>query len=532
MARMTGGQALVGSLVRHGVRVVFGVPGVQLYHATDALHGEPNVKFIATRHEQGAAYMAYGYSRAGGGIGTAMVVPGPGLLNATAAIGTAYSASCPILVVSGQIPKDLIGVNRGELHEVDDQLDCVRPITKWASRVVDPGEIPSAVQEAFLQLSTGRPRPVEIEMPMDTLAETTDLELLEPGIYERAAASQDSVIAGAKALAGSKRVVIWAGGGAISSGASAALERVAEYLQAPVVATHEGRGSISDRSYLSLGAPNFRPDPLDDYVARCDVVLAVGTRLARTAFADGQKIVQIDEDADEIGRNYSNTMGVQGDARRTLEELHGALASLGPARPSRRREFEAIRAARDDPSAQVEPQGSFVRAIRAAIPDNGILVADETQVGYYCRIFYPVYEPNTFITSSYFGNLGYAFPTALGVKVAHPDRAVVSISGDGGFLFNSQELATAAMYRINLVAVVFNDNAYGNVMRAQKQKFDGRIVGSKLQNPDFVKLAEAYGVRSVRAHGPEELSAAMKEALHVDAPSLIEVPVGMMPDPV
>ena len=532
MARMTGGEALAESLVRHGVEVVFGVPGYQLYHATDPFHGDSRIRFITTRHEQAAAYMAYGYSRTGGGMGTAMVVPGPGLLNATAAIGTAYSASTSMLVVSGQIPRDMQGFNRGELHEVDDQLDCVRPITKWAARIDDPQAIPDGVQEAFRHLNTGRPRPVEIEMPLDTLAETVEIDLPEPEAYARLAPDRDSVARAARAVDAAERPVIWAGSGVFSSRASKELERLAEYLQAPVVASYEGRGSISDHSYLSLGALNLRRDGLDDFLDRCDLVLAVGTRLARPIF-ERQQVVQIDVDPEEIGRNHPDTtIGVHGDAALGLDALREALEAMGPARPSRREELEAVRAERADPATQIEPQGSFVRAIRAAMPDDGILVPDETQVGYYSRCFFPVYEPGTFVTSSYFGNLGYGFPTALGAKVAWPDRVVVSISGDGGFMFNVQELATAAMHRINLVAIVFNDNAYGNVMRSQIAQFDGRAVGSKLENPDFVKLGQAFGVRSVRVHEPEELTAAIVEAGGVDAPSLIEVPVGMMPDPV
>ena len=254
MARMTGGEALAESLVRHGVEVVFGVPGYQLDHATDPFHGDSRIRYITTRHEQGAAYMAYGYSRTGGGMGTAMVVPGPGLLNATAAIGTAYSASTSMLVVSGQIPRDMQGFNRGELHEVDDQLDCVRPITKWAARIDYPQAIPDAVQDAFRHLNTGRPRPVEIEVPLDTLAETVEVELPEPEAYRRMAPDRDSVARAARAVDAAERPVIWAGSGVFSSRASKQLERLAEYLQAPVVASYEGRGSISDRCYLSLGA--------------------------------------------------------------------------------------------------------------------------------------------------------------------------------------------------------------------------------------------------------------------------------------
>ena len=204
MPRMTGGQALAKSLHREGVRVIFGLPGVQLYHALDPLYDEPDIRWITTRHEQATAYMADGFSRAGGGIGTAMVVPGPGLLNATAGIGTAYAASSPILVVSGQVQRELIGVNRGILHEVHEQLDTVRPITKWAHRVLDPAEIPQAVHEAFYQLKTGRPRPVEIEIPPETLAEEADIELREPGDYRRGAASDESVQNAARLLVGGR----------------------------------------------------------------------------------------------------------------------------------------------------------------------------------------------------------------------------------------------------------------------------------------------------------------------------------------
>ena len=530
MPRMTGGQALVKSLHREGVRVIFGLPGVQLYHALDPLYDEPSIRFITTRHEQATAYMADGFSRAGGGIGTAMVVPGPGLLNATAGIGTAYASSSPILVVSGQVQRELIGVNRGVLHEVHEQLDTVRPITKWAHRVLDPAEVPQAVHEAFYQLKTGRPRPVEIEIPPETLAEEADVELREPGDYRRGAASDESVQNAARLLVGAERPLIWAGGGAISSGASEILTRLAEHLQAPFVTTGEGKGAISDRHYLSLGVPRAAGDPLATEMEKHDLVLAVGTRLAVPSLLNGP-VVQVDIDAEEIGRNYENTVGVVGDARLTLEALYKAVSTAAPPRPSRQSEIEAIKARIAAESRRIEPQDSFNSAIRAAIPDDGILVAGMTQLGYYSRPYYPVYEPGTYLNSSYFGNLGFAFPVALGAKVAQPDKVVVAVSGDGGFLYNSQELSTAVKYGINVVTVVFNDNAYGNVLRDQKNRFSGRTVGAELHNPDFVKLAEAYGARGVRVGGADELERAMLDSFAAQAPTLIEVPVGMMPSP-
>jgi len=532
MPKMTGGQALAKSLYREGVRVIFGLPGVQLYHLLDGLYDETGIRFITTRHEQATTYMADGYARAGGGIGTALVVPGPGLQNASAGMGTAYAASSPILVVSGQIERDLIGVDRGMLHEVNDQMDTIRPVTKWAARILKPEDVPATVHEAFHQLKTGRPRPVEIEIPPETLAEEADIELLEPANPIRPAASAEQIQAGAEILGNAKKLIILAGGGVISSQASEALQMLAEYLQAPVITTAEGKGALSDRHALCLGALRLRQDPLADYMAQTDVVLAVGTRLASPQILSGQTVVQIDVDAAEIGRNYTNTVGLVGDAKRTLEALYTTLTATGSARPSRKDEVEALkRERRENPHANLEPLAGFLKAIRNAVPDDGVVISGMTQVGYYSRPYYPVYQPRTFLTSSYFGNLGYAYPTALGAKVARPDAAVVAISGDGGFMFNSQELATAVAHKINAVVIVFNDNAFGNVMRDQRDRFQGRIYGPELHNPDFMKLAEAYGARGVRAPNAAELEAKLKEALAIDAPTLLEVPVGPMPYP-
>ena len=531
MSEMTGGQALVRSLYREGVRVIFGLPGVQLYHAMDALYDEPGIRFITTRHEQATAYMADGYARASGGVGTALVVPGPGLLNAGAGLSTAYAASSPVMMVSGQIERDLIGVNRGMLHEIDDQLDAVRPLTKWACRVLDPAEVPEAVHEAFHHLKNGRPRPVEIEIPPETLAEVSDIELLEPEAPRPTRPDPEKIAAAAKMLANAANPLLWVGGGAISSEASEPLRKLAEHLQAPVITTAEGKGAISDRHPLSLGSLWLRNDTVAHPSSGHDLVLAVGTRLAFPAWLGGQQVVQIDIDPEELGRNYENTYGVHGDARLSLEALHAAVAAETPARADRSAEVAAERASRAEAKITVEPQESFLEAVRAALPDDGILIAGMTQLGYYSRAYFPVYEPRTFITSSYSGNLGYAYPTALGAKVAQPDRAVVALSGDGGFLFNSQELSTAVAHGINAVVVVFNDNAYGNVMRDQVNRFNGRVIGAELHNPDFVKLAEAYGANGVRAHTPEELESSIRKCLTYDVPSLIEVPVGPMPTP-
>ena len=534
MTKMSGGEALAKSLYREGVRVIFGLPGVQLYHLIDGLSKEPGIRFITTRHEQATTYMADGYARASGGVGTALVVPGPGLQNASAGIGTAYSASSPVLVVAGQIERDLIGVERGMLHEIKGQIDTIKPITKHQQLILDPTEIPEAVHEAFRQLNTGRPRPVEIEIPPETMAEISDIDLLESGQHHRPAASSHDIKKSVDLIIDSKNPLIWGGGGVISSEASMEFTELAEFLQAPVITTGEGRGSISDRNHLSIGSFRFKNDKFfEESIQSYDLIIAVGTRLAYPELLTGQTVLQIDIDPHEIGRNYNNTVGVEGDAKKTLNYILSELKTRMPARKPRKDELIKIKKERYNASTTVEPQQSYVDAIRDAMPDDGILVSGMTQIGYYSRNRYEVYEPRTYITSSYYGNLGYAYPTALGAKVAKPDKSVVAVSGDGGFMFNVQELATAVQHDINVVVVVFNDNAFGNVMRDQINTFDGRDYGAKLTNPDFMKLSDSFGVRGIQISDgdPKKLNTHLKEALQIESPSLIEVPVGPMPNP-
>ena len=530
MARMTGGEALVQSLYREGIRVVFGLPGVQLYGVMAALRDEPRIRFITTRHEQATSYMADGYARAGGDVGTGLVVPGPGLLNSTAGLSTAYSASSPVLMLAGQIPREQIGKNVGLLHEVNDQQDCIAPITKWRRRVLQVAEIPAAVREAFTQLRTGRPRPVELEMPPETMEEDGDADLLPATEAGRAAAPAADIARAVEMLLAAKNPIIYAGGGANLSGAHEALRAVAEHLQAGVASSPEGKGAVSDLSDLSLGAAFWRDSPLRAAIHAADVVLVVGSRLALVTFAPGQRIVQIDVDPEEIGRNHKNTVGLVGDARRTLEALLEKLRAAAAPRPSRKAEREALRAEIAALMTQ-EPQASILRSLRSGCPEDTILVAGMTQIGYYSRPFWPTYAPRTYITSSYSGNLGYEYPVALGAKIARPEKPVVAVIGDGGFLFNAQELATAVQHKINVVAVVFNDDAYGNVARDLDEDWGGNF-GAALHNPDFMKLADAYGVHGIRAKEPTDVGRLVKEAIGLDRPVLIEVPVGRMPRPV
>jgi acetolactate synthase-1/2/3 large subunit len=529
MARMTGGEALAKQLAIEGVKVVFGVPGVQLYGALAGLRDEGKIRFITTRHEQSTSYMADGYARASGTIGVALVVPGPGLYNAAAGLSTAYSASSPVLMICGQVPRAQIGKDIGVLHEINEQLDAIKPVTKWRKRVLQVHEVPGLVHEAFEQLRTGRPRPVEIEMPPETMEEEGDAELLPASKAEREAASANELDRAAETLLAARQPLIYAGGGVGLSDAHDALAAVAEYLQAPIAMSPEGKGAISDHSDLSLGAGFWPKSRLRQFAETCDVVLAVGTRLALAPFPPEMKIVHLDIDVAEIGRNYKNRVGLLGDARKTLEGLLERFKKAGPPRASRKGEREALRAELAEDGRQ-QPQDGITKSLRAGVPEDGIFVGDMTQIGYYARPFWPVYKPRTFFTSSYSGNLGYGYPFALGVKVARPDKPVVAACGDGGFMYNCQELSTAVKDKINVVCVVFNDSAYGNVARDLDEAWGGTW-NANLVNPDFVKFAESFGVTAMRAKEPTDVGRLVKDAIQLDRPVLIDVPVGRMPRP-
>jgi acetolactate synthase I/II/III large subunit len=528
MARMTGGEALVKQLYHEGIRVVFGLPGVQLYGTMAALREEPRIRFIQTRHEQATSYMADGYARAGGGVGTALVVPGPGLLNASAGLSTAYSASSPVFMISGQVPKNQIGKDIGVLHEVNDQLECIRPVTKWRRRVLEVADVPAAVRAAMHQLTTGRPRPVEIEMPPETMEEEGEAVLIDPTRPLRPAAAAGDVSRAVELLVAAQRPVIYAGGGAVYGGASESLTALAEYLQAGVITSAEGKGAISDHSDLSLGATVWPNSPVRNHLLQADLILAVGTRFALAVPKADQQVIHIDIDPDEIGRNHRKSFGLVGDARATLDAIVEGVRKATPPRSSRKAAREALRA--ETAALVQEPQAGILKSLREGTPENAILIAGMTQIGYYSRPCWPTYEARTYLSSSYSGNLGYEYPVALGAKVACPQRPVIAVVGDGGFMYNVQELATAVQQKINVIAVVFNDNAFGNVARDLDDWWGGSY-GAALHNPDFMKLADAFGVHGMRAKEPTQVGALVREAIQLDRPVLIEVPVGRMPTP-
>jgi acetolactate synthase-1/2/3 large subunit len=531
MTRMTGGQALVEMLTRNGIETLFALPGVQndalfvaLYDAGEA------IRVIHPRHEQAAAYMALGYAKATGKPGAFAVVPGPGLLNTTAALSTAWATNAPVLCISGQIPSDLIGRGFGLLHEIPDQLAILKGLTKYAARINHPTEAGKIVNEAFRQLSDGRSRPVAVEMPLDIMALATDVDL-PAGIAAPLAPAPDTdlVDKAADLLAGAKQPLIYVGSGAMAAGAE--ITALAERLQAPVVTYTGGKGIVSDRHWAAqnmLGGQELWKS--------CDVALAVGTRLNQPLTRWGTdaniKIIRVDLDPVEISRVSRPAISLVADAKEACAALLAALETRGGKPASRQEELAAVKArSLAHLRERLGPQCEYLDAIRAELPDNGILVEDLTQVGYVARLGFPVYQPRTYINSGYQGTLGFGYATALGVKVAKPDVPVVSLSGDGGFMYNVQELSTAALHGIDAIALVFADGAYGNVRRMQKNDYGNRLIATELLNPNFPKMADSYGIAGVRALSPDELRRELAAAIKRRGPTLIEVPVGEMPDP-
>ena len=518
----TTGQAMTRSLVAHGIDTVFGIPGAHMYDFNDALYGaRDQVRFIHTRHEQGAGYMAYGYAKSTGRIGAYTVVPGPGVLNSGAALCTAYGANAPVLCITGNIMSHLIGQGRGQLHELPDQLATMRGLTKTAERINHPSEAGPVMAEVVNKMLSGRQGPGAVEAPWDVFGQSGPEVGLPLG--KRAphpAVNSDQIAAAAALIAGASNPMIMVGGGAVDAGAEIAA--LAELLQSPVTSHRSGKGIVADDhpNYLNFVAAY-------EYWKKTDVLIGIGSRLELQFMRwkwlpKDLKIIRIDIDPTEMVR-LKPSVGIVADAKAGTQALIDALA--GARRDDRTREFADLNKDARSRFSEVQPQLAYLDAIREALPRDGFFVEEVSQMGFAARFAFPVYGPRQYVTCGYQDNLGFGFNTALGVKVANPDKAVVSVSGDGGFMFGVQELATAVQHRINVVAIVFNNSAYGNVLRDQKQAYHGRYLGSDLTNPDFVALAESFGIRAFKVTSPVELKATMEKALSLDEPVLIEVPI-------
>jgi acetolactate synthase-1/2/3 large subunit len=528
---MTTAEATVAALIAHGIDTVYALPGVHNDHLFDALFRAGDaIRTIHPRHEQGAAYMALGAALATNRPQAYAVVPGPGLLNSAAALLTAYGMNAPVLGLIGQIAQAAIGRGLGHLHEIRDQAGIIARLVDFSARIREPAQAAPVVAQALRAMASGRPGPAVLECAIDVWGRSAPVApAAPPSPAAGVPVNEDAVREAAKRLGAAARPLIICGGGA--QGASAEVTALARMLQAPVLAYRRGRGVLDGRDPFSVTLPLGR-----DLWGEADVVLAVGTRLfiqfTQWGMDDDLAVIRIDADPEEPERFRKPAVALIGDAAPILRQLLDVLPAHNKKRPSRKAEMAERQAQWRKRMDKLKPQIGYLDAIRAELPEDGILVDEVTQIGFAARLLYPVYQPRTFLSPGYQDNLGWGFATALGAQHARPDVPVLAISGDGGFMFTANELATAVRHRIPLVAIVFNDRAFGNVRRIQTEQYDNRLIACDLANPDFVRFAESFGAASERAKDPAGLRAALKRGLaRRDGPTVIEVPVGPMPSP-
>ena len=522
---MSGGEAMIQAAQMNGIDTVFGIPGAQIYPMYDAM-ARLGVRTITTRHEQGAAYMALGFARASGQPGAFAVVPGPGVLNTTAALCTAMGTCTPVLCLTGQVPSQFLGQGRGHLHELADQQGMLKTIIKDAFHISNAADTSAVINQAFLSMTSGRPGPVAVEMCWDTMAAPTSPTFSEPLPRQHPELDPEALAQVKKALAEARRPLIMCGAGA--QHASESVIALAEAINAPVTAFRSGRGVVPEDHPLGISSLAGRL-LYDD----ADLIIGIGSRLEMIYMrwrdmmtyekrASGSGLIRIDIDPEEFRRFEPDIalLGDSDDACATLVNMSANSRAHG-GDWSERIEQAKLRAR--SLTTKIQPQMAYLDTLREVLPRDGFFVPELSQMGFTSYFGFPVYEPRTYVSEGFQGTLGYGVQTALGVKVASPDRACVCVTGDGGFMFGVQELSTAVAHDIGVVTLIFNNRAYGNVRRDQLNNFDGRLNGADLENPDFVKLAESFGARGYRVDSPAALRTVLEQALAADKPCLIDV---------
>ena len=526
----TGAQVIWEVLCRQGIGVVFGYPGGAILPAYDALPEYPGVKHVLVRHEQGAAHMADGYARASGKPGVALVITGPGVTNVATAIGEAYTDSSPVLVVASAEDQRWGGKMMGHYHDIRDQTEAIRPVTASQAQATAVSEVAPAIGAAFARLASARPRPVYVEIPRDVLEAEAEITFPDPVISERPGPDAAQIAGAVEDIAKAQRVVIIAGGGAATADAGAGIAAIAERLGAPVIVSQMGKGVIPEDHPYSAGNLWSQDNPIDAILRKADVVLVFGTKLGGAETEDGAMrlpatLIRVDIDPEEVERNYRPSRAIVADARRTAAALAEALASAGVNKGGWRPEEIANAREKALETAFGGENAEYVAALRKAIPRDGILVNDTTVMSYAAAKYYPAYAPRTFLVPAGYLTLGFSMPAAIGAKIAQPDKVVVSIVGDGGFQFTMHELATAKQFGIGIPIVIFNDSTYTAVKMDQAMRYDRRYIAVDLENPDFLKLAGAYGIPGVRASSPAELEAAIVDASARTVPTIIDTPI-------
>ena len=530
METMTAAEATVASLIAHGVDTMYALPGIHNDQLFNALFGASDrIRTVHSRHEQGAAYMALGAALATNRPQPYAVVPGPGLLNTSAALLTAYSMNAPVLALIGQIPEDAIGKGIGHLHEIRDQAGIISRLVDFSARIRTPEVASRHVAEAMRALYSGRPGPAALECAIDMWGRKAPMTLQAPLPIPATLIDEDAILAAAKKLGAAKQPMILCGGGA--QDCSAEVTELSAMLQAPVLAYRRGRGVLDGRSPFAVTLPLGH-----ELWRETDAALCVGTHMSiqhlQWGVDDDLAVIRVDADASEPARLRAPAVSLVGDAKPILRRLIDVLGKHNRKRAPRKDDMETRQARWSRTFEKIAPQRRFLEAIRDELPEDGIFVDEVTQMGFAARMVMPFYKPRTFLSPGYQDNLGWGFATALGAADARRDVPVVAISGDGGFLFTANEMATAVRHRIPLTVIVFADSAFGNVRRIQQEDYGNRVIASDLANPDFVKFADSFGAAAERARTPEELRAALRRSIaRRDGPTMIEVPVGPMPSP-
>lgn len=528
----TGAQLLIQRLKAHGVDVIFGIPGIHNLAIYDALVDEPAIRVVTTRDERGAGHMADGYARATGRPGVCLTVPGPGVTNALTAIGEAYADSSPVLLLASQLPTGTAAWDREDFHQLRNTQRVLDAVTQWGVRPGRAEEIGPAVDEGFRRFETGRPRPCYLDLPMDLLSAnvevpaTTDrLEAHRCGVAD---VSVEDVRRSAEELLRAKRPLLLIGGGAWR--ASEPLRLLVATLSIPVMMTSSGKGIVPEDDPLSLGDGWMVHQLGRAALQEADCILAIGMRFGplTTSWWTREikgRIIHVDIDPTEIGKHLPASIGIVGDAKQVVDALLAQLRDLPAAnRPvwldpvaTRERRRAAIRERAPEAVAALE-------GLRRVLPDHTLVFNDINGIACWGAGAFICRQPRTFHYPIGFGCLGFALPAAIGAKLARPEVPVVALSGDGGFLFSGHELATAVQERVAVVAVVFNDHAYGTIKADQNYRYPARSLGGDLRSPDFVKYADAFGATGCRVDSVRKVAQAVAAAIERDGPTVIEAP--------
>jgi acetolactate synthase-1/2/3 large subunit len=517
---MTGGQLLLKSLDAVGIRTVFGMPGTQNLAIYDALHsmGGRFAHYLVS-NEQAATMMAGGFARVSGRIAAALTVPGPGATNASTGVADALNDCVPLLLITGGVDRPLARRDRSKLFHGLDGDGYFRAISRFYACPQTAAEIPETVAAAYRAMRGVRPGPAVIEIPPDVAAESSDAAPLDgpvavPDAPAPAGADLHAAISAIRAL---RRPVVWVGGDVMASDACLEACRLAEHLGAPVIHTRLGKGAIADDHHLNFG--NSRHFRARQVLTEADGLISVGVRFAQIDTRNWTVPipachVQLDRDPRELGRELPAQVGVAGNLRESLEAIRSGLPSGSSEWDRRLREIRA---------AWVRPRVPVLAEIREVLGRSDILVCDITSLSYRMFDEYPVYEPRTVAYPCHFVTMGYGFPAALGARVAHPDRHVVALCGDGGFLMSMGELSTMAQYGIAAAVVVVCDGALTAIAASQKLHYGGRTVDVGFPSPDFVALAASFGIAGYRATRVEQLPDLLRHVLHQGKPGLIEI---------